>query len=347
VEIAFLNNLNPIPTWSLSTRTNNFGARSVDYAQSVHISHAAFVFKALIFPMSTPQNPLSESEFRALIHLLDDDDEEVTAHVWSTLMALGESGVERLEAEWMQASDPELQRRLEEVLARIHRKAVAKELLEWRKDGGRDLLKGWFLVSKFQFPELDFQKYRNEVNRLVNKTWLELSEQMDAGQKLRVINHMLFKMEGYGPNTTRPNFPHNSHLNYLIDHQQGNAVSLAMLYLIISQQLDLPVSGVILPGYFILIYKDERQEFYIDVFNGGHAFNRARLENYLKQVNVPAKGSYFLPTSNIYMILNLIHSLINDYDANEKPDKVDELRELLEDIDIRFDMGSTEWPLGE
>lgn len=288
--------------------------------------------------MSTPQNPLSESEFKALIRLLDDEDEEVTAHVWSTLMALGDSGVERLEAEWLMAADPELQRRLEEVINRIHRKAVAKELLDWRKDGGRDLLRGWYLVSKFQFPELDFQKYRNEVNRLVNKTWLELNNQMDSGQKLKVINHILFKMEGYGPNGSRPNFPHNGHLNYLIDHQQGNASSLSLLYLILATQLDMPISGVILPGDFILIYKDEKEEFYIDVFNGGHAFNRARLESYLKQMNIPEKTSYFAPTSNIYIILNLIRNIASDYAANDKPDKVAELEELLEDIDIRFDL---------
>jgi regulator of sirC expression with transglutaminase-like and TPR domain len=295
--------------------------------------------KVLIFGMSMQQNPLTEGEFKALIRLLDDDDEEVASHVWATLMSLGASGVERLEAEWFTAADPEIQRRLEEVLNRIHHKAVGSEILEWRKDGGRDLLKGWFLVSKFQFPELDFQKYRNEINRLVNKTWLELNNQMDAVQKLTVVNHILFKMEGYGPNTPRPNFPHNSHLNYLIDHQQGNAASLSLLYLIICQQLDLPVSGVILPGYFILLYKDSKTEFYIDVFNGGHVFNRARLEGYLKQVNVPAQSSYFLPTSNIYIILNLIRTIATDYKANEKPDKVEELEELLEDIDIQFPAG--------
>jgi regulator of sirC expression with transglutaminase-like and TPR domain len=288
--------------------------------------------------MSSPKNPLTESEFKALIHLLDDDDDEVTHHVWSTLMALGPSGVERLEAEWLTASDPEVQRKLEDAINRIHRKSVAQELLEWRKEGGRDLLRGWYLVSKFQFPELDYQKYRNEINRLVNKTWLELNIQMDASQKVRVINHILFKMEGYAPNTGRPNFPHNSHLNYLIDHQQGNAVSLSLLYLILSQQLDLPVSGVILPGYFILIYKDEKEEFYLDVFNGGQSFNRARLEAYLKQMNVPEKPSYYTPTSNIYIILNMIRTIASDYAANEKPDKVAELEELLDDIDIRWEL---------
>lgn len=293
--------------------------------------------KTLNFDMSTPQNPLSESEFKALLRLLDDDDEEVTSHVWSTLIGLGDSGVERLEAEWMMSSEPEMQRRLEEVISRIHHKGLAKELLAWRKGGGQDLLLGWYLVSKFQFPELDFQKYRNEINRLVNKSWLEINNQMDPFQKLKVINHILFKMEGYGPNASRPNFPHNSHLNYLLDHQLGNAASLSLLYLIICKQLDLPISGVILPGYYILYYNDGKQEFYIDVFNGGHTFNRARLEAYLRQVNVPEKPGYFLPTSNIYTILNLIRTISNDYASNDKQDKVAELQELLEDIEIRFD----------
>lgn len=288
--------------------------------------------------METPQNPLTESEFKALLRLIDDEDEEVSSHVWSKLLSLGESGRERLEAEWLTASDPVMQRRLEEVINRLHHKDVALELLEWRKDGGRDLLKGWFLVSKFQFPELDYQKYRNEVNRLVNKTWLEINGQMDPGQKLRVINHMIFKMEGYGPNNGRPRFPHNSHINYLMDHQQGNVNSLSLLYLLICQQLDLPVSGVILPGYFILIWKDGKDEFYIDVFNGGQTFKRPRLESYLKQMNVPEMASYYNPTSNIYIILNLIRSIAADYNENEKPEKVQELEELLEDIDIRFDM---------
>ncbi|MFM2376088.1 MAG: hypothetical protein RLZZ165_1185 [Bacteroidota bacterium] len=288
--------------------------------------------------MKTPENPLSESEFKALLNLLDDEDEEVNVHVWSTLIGLGESGVERLEAEWLTSSDPEMQGRLENVINRIHHKHTAKEILEWRKEGGKDLLRGWYLVSKFQFPELDYQKYRNEVNRLVNKSWLEINHQMEPLQKMQMINHILFRMEGYGPNTARPNFPHNSHLNYLMDHQQGNAVSLGLLYLIICKQLDLPVSGVILPGYFLLIYKDSKHEFYIDVFNGGQVFNRARLAGYLKQMNVPEHPSYFLPTSHIYILLHLIRTISGDYASNEKQEKVDELEELMRDIHIKFEI---------
>ncbi|MEM0999117.1 MAG: transglutaminase family protein [Bacteroidota bacterium] len=286
--------------------------------------------------MEAQKKQLDEKQFNALITLLDDEDPEVSEHVWTRLSAMGQEGLDRLEAAWEVQEDPAMQARLEDAIAKLHLKEVGRELLDWRKGGGKDLLRGWYLVSRYQFPELEYQKYRNEVNRLVNKTWLELNGRMDANQKLRVVNHILFKMEGYGPNSSRPKFPNNSYLNYLIDQQEGNVMSLALLYLLICRQLDLPVYGVLLPGYFILMYKDERQEFFIDVYNGGKTFNKARLKGYLKQVNVEENASFFKPTSNIYIILRLLEQLAVDYDRNDKPEKAQEIAEILRDIEITF-----------
>ena len=113
-------------------------------------------------------------------------------------------------------------------------------------------------------------------------------------------------------------------------------MSLALLYLLICRQLDLHVSGVLLPGYFILMYKDEYQEFFIDVFNGGKTFNKARLKGYLKQVNVEENASFFKPTSNIYIILRLLEQIAVDFKRNDKPEKAEEIAEILREIEIRF-----------
>ena len=58
---------------------------------------------------------------------------------------------------------------------------------------------------------------------------------------------------------------------------------------------------------------DEHAEFYIDVFNGGKTFNRARLEGYLKQVNVEEKPSYFifLTTKHVLELLQALAVLVN------------------------------------
>jgi len=280
---------------------------------------------------------MSDQDFKALIHLLDDDDPEVSAHVWSRLMALGPEGKERLEAQWELEPDPAIQKRLEEILHRISLDDTAKELRDWRLDGGQDLLKGWFIFTKTKYPELDFQTYRNIVSRLVNKTWLQLNDRMTGAEKVKVISHLLFKVEEFTNNKDNPHHPSAIYLNHVLDAMEGNAASLGLLYLIIAKELKLPVGGVILPGYFILFYKDNREEFYIDVYNGGHAFSKQALQGYLKQINLEERPAYFMPTSNIYIILNLIRTAIHDYGLMENQGKVEELENLLKEIDVRLE----------
>ena len=287
--------------------------------------------------MNTLMEPMNDKDFKALIHLLDDEDPEVSSHVWSRLLDMGSDGKERLEAHWEMEADPAIQKRLEEVLHRINFVDVSTELRNWRLEGGNDLLLGWFIFSKLFYPEIDFKKYKGEVNRLVNKTWLELNDRMDPVQKIKVINHILFKMEGYNPNKNRPHFPNANFINSVIEGQEGNPVTLGILYLLICQQLNLNVFGVILPGYFILMFKDEQEEFFIDVYNGGNPFNKQSLQNYLKELKVEESRQFFLPTSNIYIILNLIQTAINNYATQGRQDKVEELQELLKMIEVRFE----------
>ena len=287
--------------------------------------------------MNSGAHPIDDRQFMAMLSLLDDEDPEVASHVWGQLSAMGALGVERLEAACEAQEDPAMLVRLAEAIQRLQLQTLKKELRQWRMEGGKDLMMGWYLVSKYQFPELDFAKCRNEVNRLINKTWLELNDRMSVDQKLKVVNHMLFLMEGYGPNSTKPHHPSNSYLNYLLEQQEGNPISLSLLYLIIGKQLGLPLFGVILPGYFILMYKDEYHEFFIDVYNGGKTFSRSRLESYLKEIKVEERPAYFKPTSNIYMILSLLETLATDYDRAGRDGKTAAILELLSGIEVKLD----------
>ena len=72
------------------------------------------------------------------------------------------------------------------------------------------------------------------------------------------------------------------------------------------------------------------------MLNGGKIFTRAKLQGYLERVNVEEKPSYFKPTSNIYIVLNMIRVIMNDFKANDRPDKVADMEQLLRDIDIRL-----------
>ncbi len=280
---------------------------------------------------------LDDKEFKALIRLLDDDDPEISEHVWSKLSSLGVAGIRRLEAEWEVQEDPVIQGKIEDLIDSISTRAVTQDLLSWRKGGGKDLLEGWLLLTKFHFPEIDLNIYRNEVNRLVNKTWLEVNNSMDSVSRLRVLNHILFVMEAYTGNRFSTRYPQNSLLNYLVDQKQGNAFSTGMLYMIVAQKLQFPVYGVILPGYFVLFFKEGEKEFYVDAYNGGAFFTKTDLKRFISKLGIEDRPAFYKPTSNIYIILEVIKVLISDYEAMEQPEKAASLKKLLKDIEITFE----------
>ena len=282
------------------------------------------------------EKTLTDEQFRALVQLLDDEDPEVSRHVWAELNAMGRAVVPRLEAEWELLSDPDLQSVVESTIHRLQVQGTTADLLAWKDSGGKDLLLGWYLATRFQFPDLDFKGSSDQVKRLVNKIWLEMTPGMSPQDQIRAVNHILFRLEGFSPNTARPHHPQNSFLNYVVEQQQGNVMSITMLYLVICQHLDLPVYGVLLPGYFVLLYRDGNDEFYIDAINGGKTFDRSRLESYLKQVGVEPKPDYFNPATNLSILLRLVHLMAADYVRSEKPDKAEEVRDLLREIDPRL-----------
>ena len=48
-----------------------------------------------------------------------------------------------------------------------------KELAEWRKkEYGKDLLKGWFLISKLMGDKIELKQAQNAISRLTNILWL-------------------------------------------------------------------------------------------------------------------------------------------------------------------------------
>ena len=123
------------------------------------------------------------------------------------------------------------------------------------------------------------------------------------------------------------------YLNRLMDARMGNPTSLCMLFLLICEDLELPVNGVILPGYFVILYKDKSNEIYLDLFNQKTFFSRKDLTFFLKEMKVEEKEKYYQPRSNVDMIRLLIRHLIAGYEHEKNNEKVRELTILLQELD--------------
>jgi regulator of sirC expression with transglutaminase-like and TPR domain len=288
--------------------------------------------------------PVSEKEFKALITLLDDNDNEVYSHVSDKLFSLGVEGIPLLESAWETSENQVIQTRLEDLINKIQFSNVKDRLIKWIDKGGEDLLEGALLVSKFQYPDLDEFKVTQKVESISKNVWIELNPALSPLEEAHVINHVFFQLHGFFGHQRAQLDADLGYLNNLLDSKKGNSLSLSILYLILAQKNDLPIYGVNLPYHFIMAYSrkhlsDEElaandQEksvmFYINPLNKGIAFSRSEITHYLEQMKVKTHSKFFSPCNNLEIIKTLIYNQLSCYDQNGNVDKAHQLKELFD-----------------
>ncbi|MEO6850824.1 MAG: transglutaminase-like domain-containing protein, partial [Mucilaginibacter sp.] len=204
--------------------------------------------------------------------------------------------------------------------------------------GAFDLLLGILTINKYQYPDLDEQKIINQIEAIKRDIWLQMIYEASPADHIKLINHVFYTIHGFSGNTTNHQDPQNSYLNQVLETKKGNQISLAIIYSIIAQKLDIPVYGVNLPQHFILAYVDESAEsefdggilFYINAFNKGFIFGRRDVDQFLKQLNLKAEKQFYEPCSNADIIRRVLRNLISAYEKLGSTEKVAELNEMLE-----------------
>jgi len=284
---------------------------------------------------------LEKKELDALITLLDDSDQEIYNHVYTKLSSVGTDIIPVLEAYWEKTFDPVLHQRIEDLIHDIQFDQLKKELKHWAQYNSDNLLNGALLVTRYQYPDFSKLEVMDRLEKLKREIWLEMNYNLTPLEQVNVFNHVLYGINGFAANTLNIQDPQNSYFNKLLETKKGNPISLGILYLILAEQMRMPVYGVNLPQHFILSYHkhfitDADSEsmikssvlFYINPFNKGIIFTREDINMFLKKLNLTPKAEYFIPCNNVSTIRVLINNLIHCYELSGNVEKVNELIEL-------------------
>ncbi|HRN37355.1 MAG TPA: transglutaminase-like domain-containing protein [Flavobacteriales bacterium] len=272
---------------------------------------------------------MSENEIRALIALIDDPDEGIYDQV------------RELEQAWELDGQGDLFRnRVEDLLHTIHLDITFNRLTAWRKAGADDLLEGALAVCRYRYAELDEQRVRARLAALRQDIWLELNDNLTAFEKVRVFNHIFYQVHGFKGNKRNYHAPQNSYINEVLETHKGNPLSLAIIYQVLAEDLDLPLRGVNLPNHFVLAYMDETGVaaselghagvlFYVNAFSQGDILGKAEIDEFLGKLEIPADESFYQPCTNLDIIRRLLNNLLNSYEKLNDPDRVEDLKYLL------------------
>ncbi len=288
------------------------------------------------------QTEMSLKEVIALITLLDDPDEVIYDQVKDRFVVLGPPAIPHLETAWENSFDAIMQKRIENIIHTIQFETLQKALKAWAKNDQDDLLKGILILARYQYPDLDENKIRKQLATIKQDVWLELHEDLTALEKVKIINHILFEVHQFSGNITNYHAPQNSFLNNVLESKKGNPLMLSVVYLLICNELKIPVYGINLPQHFVLAYLNDDANlmdvnnktlsnnilFYINPFSKGLLFNQKDIDQFLKQLNLDLEPKYYLPCSNIDIIKRCINNLIFSYEKLGYVEKVEELKGL-------------------
>jgi hypothetical protein len=281
----------------------------------------------------------------ALIDLLDDPDLTVFELVQDELLKETDKIIPALEKKWESIFDGDCQERIENIIQNLQFKETARMLQEWlvTDSDDRDLLTGFLIIDRFQYPDLNPLNIQAKLENIRKKIWLELNNSLTLLEKTTILNHFLFNINEFSINFKNIHSPQNCFLNQLLDTKKGNPVSLGIFYTIIARQLELPAQFINFPKNPLVAIVDAKLArkvhgnnaksdvlFYINPSNKGSITSIKEIEYHLRTNNYQPVHQYTEPKSDIYFIKLLIESLELSYHSVNFIDKKERISKLLQ-----------------
>jgi len=287
---------------------------------------------------------MSVSQLNALISLIEDPDESIFAQVKTELISCGESALPMLEQYWEIHRFGDLfHNRVEALITEIQFTSICEALKAWKESPDQDLLEGALLINKYQYPAFELEEIRHSILKIRQDVWLELNDNLTALEITRVFNHILFGVHEFGGNKQNYNAPQNSYIADVLNSKKGNPLSLAIIYQVIANSLDIPIFGVNLPSHFVLAYLDsnamptgcsEKKDygvlFYINPFSEGTLIHTDEIGEFLGQMDMESDSTHYVPCSNLTIINRMLSNLIYAYGQSGNDEKAEQIKALQE-----------------
>lgn len=272
----------------------------------------------------------SETQIKALIRLLSDNNAKVAKTIEEKLVEIGDPAVPLLlEAEIEQ---PEMAQRVEGILDEIRGGRLEEELrvLASAPDEQIDLERGAFLLARYAYPNLDVEAYTRQLNEMAAEVRDRMGPRVSGEEAVKTINRYLFNEQGFRGNTKNYYEPDNSYLNRVIDRRTGIPISLSVFYLLISQRLGLPVHGIGMPGHFLVKLEFDRYKIFVDCFNAGALLTEKDCQRFLVQAGYGFESKYLQQSPPKAILLRMLKNLVSVYDKIGEHVKKDRLSRFME-----------------
>ena len=198
-----------------------------------------------------------------------------------------------------------------------------------------DLARVALLVAATQYPQLDIERELDALDALAAAVSDGLGEERDPLYTVNTLSIYLFDKLSFRGNREDYYDPRNSYLNEVLTRRLGIPITLSLVYVEVGMRLNMPLSGVGLPGHFVVRHADV-DDLYVDPFHGGILLSEQECVERVRQVtrvDIPWDSRHLDPISKREFIARIIRNLKNSFlrlqDYTRALTMIDLLLELL------------------
>jgi len=153
-----------------------------------------------------------------------------------------------------------------------------------RPDPALDLVEASLVIALEDEPGLDIDRYLEQVNAWGDAVRERLEGSRHIERIVDSINKLLFDEEGFHGEDEDYYDPRSALLHATLDTHAGLPITLSILYIEISRRVGVEVSGVSLPGRFLVKFTGDFGQLVIDPFDGGRVLSTIELQKLLDDV---------------------------------------------------------------
>jgi regulator of sirC expression with transglutaminase-like and TPR domain len=189
------------------------------------------------------------------------------------------------------------------------REAIVERFRSLAKQAAPDLFEGALLIAQLVDPEEDIARARERAGALAARV-REAREREGIG--FRALLLVLFAEEGFSGDADTYDDPANSSVARVLASRRGMPITLSIVTIEVARRSGLALSGVGLPGHFVVGGRDLPRGRFLDPFDGGELYDEDALATRVGQVfgtaiDLPPEA--FLPDSARAILTRVLFNL--------------------------------------
>ncbi len=270
------------------------------------------------------------NQIKALISLLSEKNSKNLTVIKNRLIELKPDSLPFLQ-DALTHENPKIQNEVSSILEEVRLQHLTRLWIAFASCKDElDLEEGSFLYSSYAFPRLEVQVYRRTLNQWADELKTLLKSNRPTVKPFQAVLDFFFHTLGFTGNKENYHDPQNSYLPAVIDTKRGLPITLSVIFLLITNRLNLPFFPIGMPGHFIVKYQAERENFYIDPFNGGKILTRQDCIDFLTQAGYGYRVEYLQTTGHRAILERMLRNLAAEYSRDNQSSAVSYISKLIE-----------------